>query len=199
MDGQDIILVNDRDEIVGYGEKMDVHRKMLLHRAFSIFIYDRAAGRMLLQRRAYGKYHSGGLWTNACCSHPRRGMSMEACLNERLAKELGLRAALHIADSVTQGPFNIDADALYPCGKFTYAMNQGELGEHEVDHVFLYCPPPEETALLGAGYDPDEIAELRWVGMEVLRAWLRERPEEFTVWFRPALDLAEGVLRRLVG
>ena len=72
MSGErDILLVNDRDEIVGYGEKMEVHRKGLLHRAFSIFIYDKQTGRMLLQRRALGKYHSGGLWANACCSHPQ--------------------------------------------------------------------------------------------------------------------------------
>src|SRR3546814_13132749 len=68
---QDLILVNEQDEVTGHGEKMDVHRKGLLHRAFSVLIAD-DAGRLLLQKRAPEKYHSAGLWTNACCSHPLR-------------------------------------------------------------------------------------------------------------------------------
>ena len=88
MDQHDIILVNEQDEQTGTGEKMDVHFKALLHRAFSVFIFNEK-GEMLLQRRALSKYHSGGLWTNACCSHPRPGETTIAGAQRRLKEELG--------------------------------------------------------------------------------------------------------------
>ena len=188
MSGErDILLVNDRDEIVGYGEKMEVHRKGLLHRAFSIFIYDKQTGRMLLQRRALGKYHSGGLWANACCSHPRKGMTMEACLNQRLGEELGLHVSLPIAAEAGEG--------FRPCGSFLYEMRQGDVGEHEIDHVFLYCPA-EAVDADALAFDRSEIAELRWVTMAELRVWMDARPEDFAAWFPPALKLAEQYINQ---
>ena len=83
----DLILVNDKDEEIGAMEKMEAHRKALLHRAFSVFIFN-SKGEMLLQQRAQGKYHSPGLWTNACCSHPRPGESTLAAAQRRLQEEL---------------------------------------------------------------------------------------------------------------
>ena len=85
-----IILVNEQDETIGYSEKMDAHKNGKLHRAFSIFIFDWNTKKMLIQKRAFEKYHSGGLWTNACCSHPLKDETMVGCLNTRLAEELGL-------------------------------------------------------------------------------------------------------------
>ncbi len=191
MSGErDIILVDEQDQVVGFGEKMEVHRKGLLHRAFSIFIYDRENDRMLLQQRAPGKYHSGGLWTNACCSHPRKGMTMEACLNRRLGEELGLRTDLPIAAAARDG--------FRPCGRFLYEMRQGDTGEHEMDHVFLYCPA-ETIDIDALDFDRSEIGALKWAGREELHAWLEERPEDFTAWFAPALALAERAIEQEKG
>ena len=183
MSGErDIILVDEWDRVVGYGEKMEIHRKGLLHRAFSIFLYDRETDRMLLQRRALGKYHSGGLWANACCSHPRKGKSMEECLNQRLGEELGLRTDLPVTAEAGEG--------FCHCGSYTYEMRQGDVGEHEVDHVFLHCPP-ETIDLDALEFDRSEIDQLRWVSMGELRAWMKARPEDFAAWFAPTLALAQ--------
>src|SRR3546814_15257016 len=93
---QDLILVNEQDEVTGHGEKMDVHRKGLLHRAFSVLIAD-DAGRLLLQQRATEKYHSAGLWTNACCSHPLRSADTVSAAHRRLQEELGFECGLTFA------------------------------------------------------------------------------------------------------
>ena len=93
MNSPDIILVNEHDEAIGTMEKMEAHRKGLLHRAFSVFIKN-DAGEILLQQRALDKYHSPGLWTNACCSHPFPGESVEAAAHRRLAEELGFDCEL---------------------------------------------------------------------------------------------------------
>lgn len=192
---EDMILVNGRDEEIGYGEKMDVHRKKLLHRAFSVFLFDRAAHKMLLQKRALNKYHSGGLWSNACCSHPRRGRTMAESLQDRLKEELGMTLSLRIvnpdeASSVIQGE-----DTICDCGKFRYEAAYGDIGENEIDHVYLYSP--------GNGLDigkiaanPDEIMELKWISIADLQIWMQEKPQDFTVWFPRAFALACDVLKR---
>ena len=191
---QNLILVNESDEQVGCGEKMDIHRKNLLHRAFSIFIFDWKTGKMLLQRRASGKYHSGGLWTNACCSHPHINEKMDVCLSNRLQAELGLNLNLHIVDPNERKHLSNDTDAIYTCGKFIYQASFGEISEHEIDHVFLYCPVTSRLNSLEFAFNPEEIAELQWVSIEEIKSWLNQRPEDFTVWFKPAFDLAyEGL------
>lgn len=195
----EIILVNKKDEVIGYGEKMQVHREKQLHRAFSIFIFDPHTRRMLLQRRARGKYHSGGLWTNACCSHPRRGETMETCLNARLEEELGIHTSFHIENpSETAFPAG-DPDVIYRCGSFYYQACFGEITEHEIDHVFLFSPSHSfcfESDMPLNRFDPREAEELRWVPIDELRRWLKERPGDFTAWFRPAFSLADKVLCR---
>src|SRR5258708_894916 len=120
-----VILVNDQDEEIGTEEKMCAHEKGLLHRAFSIFIYN-SKGEMLLQRRAKIKYHSGGLWTNACCSHPRKGETIEKAAHRRLKEEFGFDCNLKNAFS-----FIYQAD-----------LDKG-LKEHEFDYVLtgLYDGP----------------------------------------------------------
>lgn len=167
----ELILVDTRDQVVGHGEKLQVHREGLLHRAFSVFlVHD---GKMLLHRRAEGKYHSGGLWTNACCSHPRRGEELSEAVERRLKEELGVSC---------------------PCEErfhFVYrAPFPGGITEYEYDHVFLGDYWGELRP------DPEEIAACRWVEFSVLRDQLLRTPEVFTPWF---LIAAPGVLEIVDG
>src|SRR4051812_27807392 len=114
-----VILVNERDEALDQMEKIEAHKKGLLHRAFSVFIFN-SKREMLLQRRAAGKYHSGGLWSNACCSHPYPGEATDAAAVRRLKEELGFSTAVHKAFDFT----------------YRAAFDNG-LTEHEFDHVFV--------------------------------------------------------------
>lgn len=194
---QEIILVNESDEAIGYGEKLKVHRERQLHRAFSIFLFDRTTQKMLLQKRAYGKYHSGGLWTNACCSHPRKNETMETCLNSRLKEELGIDTCFCIVDPSQCDTWMHGSDVIYSCGKFSYFASFGEVGENEIDHVFVYSPCKESLQDLKYAFDTEEIAELKWISLEELDHWLKEKPEEFTAWFAPAYELAYHVLQKI--
>ena len=165
MHGQEdhIVLVNDQDEEVGSMEKMEAHRKGLLHRAFSVFIMNRM-GEMLIQQRAEGKYHSGGLWSNACCSHPRKGERTEEAAHRRLQEELGFDCELR------------------PLFTLKYCAEVGEnLIEHELDHIYIgnYDGAPEANK--------DEVKDYQYVAIHRLEQWMRDRPEEFTYWFRLAL------------
>jgi isopentenyl-diphosphate delta-isomerase len=162
-----VVLVNEFDEEVGTMEKMEAHRQALLHRAFSVFIFN-ASGEMLLQRRALTKYHSGGLWTNACCSHPRPGESVEAAATRRLQEELGFVAPLE------------------PAFSFTYhAPFDNGLTEYEFDHV------------LTGSYDgdiqpvPEEVCDVCYLSMDEIRADLVDHPEKYTAWFRIAFPKLE--------
>src|SRR5258705_9255778 len=115
---EEVILVNENDEQVGVMEKMEAHQKGLLHRAFSVFIFNEK-GQMLLQQRAATKYHSGGKWSNACCSHPRPGEELEAAAKRRLREELGIGTTLK------------------KIFEFSYKVEfENGLTENELDHVF---------------------------------------------------------------
>lgn len=162
MKEQEVILVNEQDEEVGTAAKMEVHEKGLLHRAFSVFIFD-IGGRMLLQQRAPGKYHGAELWTNACCSHPMPGEDVEYAAHRRLKEELGFDCPLR----------RIFA--------FTYhAQVENGLTEHEYDHVFA---GEYEGAIHP---DPNEVAGVKYASMEDIRKELEQTPERFTSWFRIA-------------
>lgn len=170
--GEQVILVDEQDRELGTQEKIRAHRDASLHRAFSVFLLN-SAGEMLLQRRAAGKYHSGGLWTNACCSHPRPGESTPAAAARRLREEMGIACPLEEAFA------------------FLYrAELDGGLSEHEYDHVFLgrtdALPVPDEA----------EVEGWRWVDTRELVDDLRERPERYTAWFRIAIEemLERGLL-----
>lgn len=158
----EVILVNDRDDVLGTMEKMEAHRKGLLHRAFSVFIFN-PSGEMLLQQRAMEKYHSPGLWTNACCSHPMPGEATAEAASRRLFEELRIRA---------------DTDKIF---NFTYRADfENGLTEHEFDHVFA-------GVFDGTVHpDPDEVMDIRYVRMDELEKELQLNPEHFTVWFRLA-------------
>lgn len=167
MDQHDIILVNEQDEQTGTGEKMDVHFKALLHRAFSVFIFNEK-GEMLLQRRALSKYHSGGLWTNACCSHPRPGETTMAGAQRRLKEELGFSVPLtKIFDFIYKAPFN------------------NGLTENEFDHVFIGKYNRTITA------NPEEVMDYCYKPMEEIKSELFLSPEKFTAWFHIAFPRIE--------
>lgn len=191
-----IILVNEQDEEIGYEEKIYVHANKMRHRAFSIFIFDWSTKKLLLQRRAKGKYHSGGLWTNACCSHPRKGETMEDCLNIRLQEELGMTTHFHIENPEEMALLIDGADVIYSCGKFSYFASYGEVSENEIDHVFLYSPVYDIIDTNSISFNNQEIDELKWVTIEELKEWMQNEPDVFTAWFRPAFKLAYKVLCR---
>lgn len=155
-----LIWVDLFDNEIGSGDKLETHVKNQLHRAFSVFIvYD---GKMLIQKRAIDKYHSGGLWANACCSHPRWGETLTDAVQKRLEEELG----------IPQG--NCIPEELF---FFNYFSQYEGLSEYEIDHVFLTDYHGEIQA------DPDEIMELRWISLEELKREMEEQPQTFSTWF----------------
>lgn len=164
MAQEEVILVNGQDEQTGVMEKLEAHRRALLHRAFSVFIFN-DKGQMLLQQRALNKYHSPGLWTNACCSHPRPGEDTLAAAHRRLREEMGLDAELN------------------SLGSFIYRAEFGNgLTEHEFDHVF--SGKTERQPVI----NPDEVNDYSWQDTDQIKARMASHPEEFTVWFRIAME-----------
>lgn len=159
-----VILVDERDREIGVAEKIQAHRDGMLHRAFSIFIFNQH-DQMLLQKRSQKKYHSGGLWSNACCSHPRPGESMATATARRLEEELGIRCRLRKA-----------FDFIY------MARMNNRLVEHEFDHVYVGRYRGIVTP------NADEVAEYRWLSPEELKQELLRNPETYTVWFKIALE-----------
>jgi isopentenyl-diphosphate Delta-isomerase len=167
MNEQAVILVNEHDEPVGTMGKMEVHVKGLLHRAFSVFIFD-AHGHMLLQQRAAQKYHGAHLWTNACCSHPYPGEETSAAAYRRLREELGITTQLKEIFS------------------FTYkAAVENNLTEHEYDHVFA----GEYNGAVP--YNKDEVADYCYKSMEEIKEALLQQPSHFTTWFKLAFPTIE--------
>jgi isopentenyl-diphosphate delta-isomerase len=160
-----VVLVDSKDQAVGTMEKLEAHRIGALHRAFSIFIFNEE-GEMLLQKRALTKYHSPGLWTNACCSHPKPDELLIDAANRRLQEELNL---------VTE---------LSEVFDFTYhATFDNGLIEYEFDHVFFgQC---SETP----NFNTEEVMELKWIDWPSLLKWVAEEPVQFTPWFRIVLPL----------
>ena len=165
---KELILVDPDDREIGCGEKMEVHRRGLLHRAFSVFLFD--ADRLLIQQRAAGKYHSAGLWANTCCSHPCVGQTLQEAVSQRLVQECGISGV-----------------SVREAGSFVYrAVFPNGLTEYEVDHVFV-------GEYAGAfSPDPDEISELRYVPLAELKQDMLACPEKYAPWFFTALGIAEA-------
>ena len=164
---QQVILVNDQDEAIGTMEKMEVHQKGLLHRAFSVFIFN-SKGEMLLQQRALEKYHSAGLWTNTCCSHPQPGEGIVESAQKRLAEEMGFTTPLtKVFD-------------------FTYrASFDNGLIEHEFDHVFTGEYDGE------VNYNPAEVMNYCYRSTDEIMRSLQTEPQIYTAWFRLAFPRIE--------
>ena len=185
-----LIWINEKNEIIGYGKKQDTHIHGQLHRAFSVFIYDPEKKAMLIQKRAKGKYHSGGLWSNACCSHPRKEETWAAALSRCLKEELGVDVRLRQIKSET--PEGVAADKKDECfvyaGDFQYYSSYGELAEHELDSVFVYRRTFTEQDI---SCNPNEAEEILWIHPDELESWLANDPEQFTSWFAPAYEIAK--------
>lgn len=172
MQREEVILVNEEDIPLGTMEKMEAHRKALLHRAFSVFIFN-SRGEMLLQRRAAGKYHSPGLWTNACCSHPRPGEDTHAAASRRLEEELGFTTGL---------------EKLFD---FTYRSEfDNGLTEFEFDHVFVGRYDEEAIRPNAA-----EVSDYCFQSLAEIKEGLVARPDHFTSWFHLAFPLVEARMR----
>jgi isopentenyl-diphosphate delta-isomerase len=159
-----VILVNEHDEAIGVMDKLEAHEKGFLHRAFSVFVFNQQ-GQLLLQQRALHKYHSAGLWTNTCCSHPRVGEGNEAAAHRRLKEEMGF-----------------DTDLTYLNALLYRAEFDNNLTEHEYDHLFTgqYNSEPN--------INPDEVAAYRWVNLAEVKSDLQKNPAKYTAWFKLALE-----------
>ena len=163
----DVILVDENDTPVGKAEKLDAHVRGLLHRAFSVFLYNEK-GELLLQRRAQGKYHSPGLWANTCCGHPYLNEGNEEAAYRRLFEELGARAPLSYRGHV----------------RYELPLADG-LIEHELTHLFEGAVEANSFAM---SLNPDEIMEITWMTPEAIRAHARAHPELYAKWFLFYLD-----------
>jgi len=159
-DREEVVLVDESDRELGRAPKLAAHRSGQLHRALSVQLQDRA-GRLLLQKRHAGKYHSGGLWTNTCCSHPRPGEAAIDAARRRLGEEMGI------------------ACPLSPLFTTRYRADVGTgMIEHELVHVFggKYDGPVRP--------DPAEADGFAWLTPEELAADVARAPEHYSVWFR---------------
>lgn len=159
-----VTLVDASDRLVGRAEKMEAHRRALLHRACSVVLLN-GEGEMLLQRRSPAKYHSGGLWSNTCCTHPRPGESPLEAAGRRLREEMGMEADLE------------------PLFAFVYrAELEDGLVEHEYDHVFGGRGDTDPRP------NPAEVVDWRWAALSEVARELDERPEHYTRWFPPLFE-----------
>lgn len=160
MKEERVILVNEQDEPIGTMEKIEAHEKALLHRAFSVFVFN-DKGETMIQQRAMHKYHSPGLWTNTCCSHQREGESNIEAGKRRLMEEMGFTTELQeVFSFVYKAPFD------------------NGLTEHEFDHVMVgkYNEAPN--------INPDEVADWKWMSLERIKSDMEQYPEHYTAWFR---------------
>jgi isopentenyl-diphosphate delta-isomerase len=157
---EEVVLINEKDEVLGTMKKIEAHENGFLHRAFSVFLFNEQ-GEMLLQKRATSKYHSPNQWTNAVCSHPRLNETYLDGAKRRLQEELGI---------------DVDLDGKF---HFLYKADVGKnLWEHELDHVFTGKYNGEFQL------NEDEVSEVRYILMEDLEKEMTEKPTEFTEWFK---------------
>lgn len=156
---EEVILVNEKDEPIGLMEKLQAHKQGLLHRAFSVFIFNRK-GELLIHQRAKDKYHCGGLWTNTCCSHPRENETVMEAASRRLQEEMGFVVPLEKVD------------------EFIYkAEFENGLTEYEYDHILIgsfdEVPKPNRG----------EVQDWKYVSVETVLSEIKTNPDKFTYWF----------------
>jgi len=174
---EQIILVDQQDREIGQAEKIDAHKRGLLHRAFSVFIFHtNSAGEheLLLQQRQLGKYHCGGLWSNTCCGHPRVGEEIVAAGQRRLQEEMGIKIKLR-----NQAVFH-----------YMVKLNNG-LIENEIDHVLIGDHQNEEIKI-----NPSEVADYCWIKLSELRANLINCGDKYTPWLAQAFSLTGQDINR---
>lgn len=161
---EQVILVNEKNEQIGTMPKMEAHEKAVLHRAFSVFIFN-SKNELMLQQRALSKYHSPGLWTNTCCSHQREGETNIVAGKRRLQEEMGF--VVELQDSIS----------------FIYkAPFDNGLTEHEYDHVLLGNYEGEPII------NPEEVADWKWMPLQEVKADIEQHPEHYTAWFKVIFD-----------
>ncbi len=161
---EQVILVNERDEKIGLMPKLEAHQKGILHRAFSIFVFN-DHNELMLQQRALNKYHSPGLWTNTCCSHQRDGETSLEAGKRRLEEEMGFITPLKETDSfIYKTPFD------------------NGLTEHELDHILVgnYNGIPE--------INQAEVASWKWITLEQIQKDIQINPDDYTAWFKIIID-----------
>ena len=164
MKEEQVILVNENDEQIGLMPKMEAHEKAMLHRAFSVFVFN-DEDELMLQQRALDKYHSPGLWTNTCCSHQRNGETNIEAGKRRLQEEMGFVTALEESISfIYKAPFD------------------NGLTEHEYDHVLLGKYNGEPII------NNDEVVNWKWMSLEAVRADINLNPQLYTEWFKVIFD-----------
>jgi isopentenyl-diphosphate delta-isomerase type 1 len=166
---EQVILVDESDHPLGTAEKLLAHREGLCHRAFSVFVFkDSTKQVLLLQKRAKEKYHSAGLWTNSCCSHPRPGEETVLAAERRLKEELGIQLKLRSV------------------GLFHYIAHfENGLTENEVDHVLIGTINDQPIHP-----DPLEVEDYQWITVGTLLQELDATPQQFTPWLKQALNIA---------
>ncbi len=170
MNEEQVVLVDGDDNELGTMGKLEAHQRGVLHRAISVFIFD-DKDRLLLQQRAETKYHTPGLWTNTCCSHPAPGENPLKAAHRRLAQEMGMAAPLEFA-------FRFQYEAPFDNG----------LIEHEVDHVFIGRSSEQPRM------NPEEVQNYRWLSYHEVAAEVDKNPEQFTAWFKLIYDRVFGML-----
>jgi isopentenyl-diphosphate delta-isomerase type 1 len=164
-----VILVDPEDSSIGIEDKLVAHQQGLLHRAFSVCLLRKQEGilHILLQQRAQGKYHSGGLWTNTCCSHPRLNETLQEAAERRLFEEMGLLVKLE------------------PIGRFIYqAKLDNGLIEHELDHVLVGYLINETI-----NPNPAEVMDYHWVPLRSLPQAITAHPEQYTAWLEEVINI----------
>ncbi|MCY7408677.1 MAG: isopentenyl-diphosphate Delta-isomerase [Chitinophagales bacterium] len=156
-----VVLVNRKGRKTGLAEKLEAHEKGLLHRAFSVFLFN-DKNEMLLQQRAATKYHFAGLWSNACCSHPRVSEKILSAAKRRLKEELNLRASIKLKSTITYKFFDTESG----------------LTEHEFDYIFIGKYDGK------IDFNNDEVAAVKWISISQLKKEIKLNPEIFTPWFK---------------
>jgi len=156
-----VILVDEKDKEIGTEEKLEAHKKGLLHRAISVFIFN-SKNELLLQKRAFDKYHCGGLWSNSCCTHPHPQETTLEAAKRRLVEEMGIKIELK------------------EIGQLIYKVHfpQNNLFEHEFDHLFIghYDENPK--------INPSEVSDFKWSSIETLLKEFQENSQNYTPWFK---------------
>lgn len=164
MKEEQVILVNENDEKIGLMPKMEAHEKGVLHRAFSVFIFN-DKNELMLQQRALDKYHTPGLWANTCCSHQRDGETSIEAGKRRLMEEMGFTTELEERTTfIYKAPFD------------------NGLTEHELDHIMVgqYNGKPK--------LNPEEVADYKWMALEDVREDIKKNPDKYTPWFKIIFD-----------
>lgn len=168
---ENVILVDKNDTQIGLMSKLDAHKKGILHRAFSVFVLNNN-NEIMLQKRAYNKYHSGGLWTNTCCSHQREGENSIEAGKRRLLEEMGFETELKIITS------------------FIYKVEfENGLTEHELDYLLI------GKFLKSPVINKQEVADWKWMKVELIADDIKLNPNNYTSWFKIIFDKFQNKIK----